>query len=55
MSSKKVRGWLTGLLVGGTFLTLLWLERRRPLLRAVEAKPRREARSSFVAGQLPSR
>ncbi len=49
MRSKKVPGWLSGLLVGGTFVTLLWLERRRPLRRAVEPKARRDARNLVVA------
>jgi sterol desaturase/sphingolipid hydroxylase (fatty acid hydroxylase superfamily) len=49
MRSQKVPGWLTGLLVGGTFLALLWLERRRPLRRSVEPKARREARNLAVA------
>lgn len=49
MSGKRVPGWLTGLLVGGTFVTLLWLERRRPLRRSVEPKVRREARNLAVA------
>jgi sterol desaturase/sphingolipid hydroxylase (fatty acid hydroxylase superfamily) len=49
MTNKKVPGWLTGLLVGGTFLTLVWLERRRPLRRPVEPKARREGRNLAVA------
>jgi sterol desaturase/sphingolipid hydroxylase (fatty acid hydroxylase superfamily) len=49
MSGKKVPGWLSLLLVGGTLGTLLWLERRRPLRRAVEPKPRREGRNLAVA------
>jgi sterol desaturase/sphingolipid hydroxylase (fatty acid hydroxylase superfamily) len=49
MHHKKVPGWLAGLLVGGTFVTLLWLERRRPLRRAVEPKVRRDARNLAVA------
>lgn len=49
MRGKKVPGWLTGLLVGGTFATLLWLERRRPLRRSLEPKERREARNLAVA------
>jgi sterol desaturase/sphingolipid hydroxylase (fatty acid hydroxylase superfamily) len=48
MSGKKVPGWLTGLLVAGTFMTLLWLE-RRPLRKLVEPKARREARNLAVA------
>jgi hypothetical protein len=49
MTRKKVPGWLGGLLVGGTFCALLWLERRRPLRRAVEPKLRRNARNLAVA------
>jgi sterol desaturase/sphingolipid hydroxylase (fatty acid hydroxylase superfamily) len=49
MSGTKVPGWLSGLLIGGTFFTLLWLERRRPLRRSVERKSRREARNLAVA------
>ncbi len=49
MNARRVPGWLTGLLVGGTFVTLLWLERRRPLRRSVEPKARREVRNLAVA------
>src|SRR5207253_2093518 len=49
MNPKKVPAWLAGLLVGGTFVTLLWLERRRPLRRSVEPKARRNARNLAVA------
>jgi sterol desaturase/sphingolipid hydroxylase (fatty acid hydroxylase superfamily) len=49
MSHKRMPGWLTGQLVGGTFVTLLWLERRRPLRRSVESKARRGARNLAVA------
>src|SRR5947209_1029014 len=49
MSNRKVPGWLSLLLVGGAFAGLLWLERRRPLRRAVEPKPRREGRNLAVA------
>src|SRR5947209_1385560 len=49
MSSKKVPGWLSALLVGGTFCGLLWLERRRPLRRSVEPKTGRNARNLAVA------
>src|SRR4051794_40398881 len=49
MTEKKLPGWLSLLLVGGTLGTLLWLERRRPLRRAVEPKPRREGRNLAVA------
>src|SRR5438874_4112180 len=50
MPSKKLPGWVPLLLVGGTFCGLLWLERRRPLRRAVESKARRNARNLAVAG-----
>src|SRR2546423_8180638 len=49
MSRNKVPGWLSGLLIGGAFCGLLWLERRRPLRRAVEPKLRRNARNLAVA------
>jgi sterol desaturase/sphingolipid hydroxylase (fatty acid hydroxylase superfamily) len=49
MNDRKVPGWLSLLLVGGTLGALLWLERRRPLRRAVEPKPRREGRNLTVA------
>jgi sterol desaturase/sphingolipid hydroxylase (fatty acid hydroxylase superfamily) len=41
--------WLSGLLIGGTFCALLWLERRYPLRRSVEPKLRRNARNLAVA------
>ena len=41
--------WLSGALVLGEIGWLLWLERRRPLRRAVEAKLRRNARNLGVA------
>ncbi len=50
MSSRKMPGWLSLLLVGGAFAALTWLERRRPLRRTVEPKGRREARNLAVAG-----
>lgn len=43
-------GWLTGLLVGGTFVWLVFLELRRPLRRPVEAKLKRDIRNLAVAG-----
>jgi len=50
VTTKKVPGWLSRLLVGGTFCSLLWLERRRPLRhRQVEPKARRNARNLAVA------
>jgi hypothetical protein len=49
MTDRRVPGWLTGLVVGGTFLTLLWLEGRRPLRRSVEPKARRGAHNLAVA------
>jgi sterol desaturase/sphingolipid hydroxylase (fatty acid hydroxylase superfamily) len=49
MKQKNLPGWLELLLIGGTFAGLLWLERRRPLRRAVEPKPRREGRNLTVA------
>src|SRR5262249_25080696 len=49
MNRSRVPGWLSDLLVGGTFCALLWLERRRPLRRSVEPKLRRNARNLAVA------
>ena len=47
---QKLPGWLNLLLIGGTFGTLWWLERRRPLRRdAVEPAPRRQGRNLVVA------
>jgi hypothetical protein len=51
MGTKKVPGWLSALLVGGTSCALVWLESRRPLRRrSVEPKGRRDARNLAVAG-----
>jgi sterol desaturase/sphingolipid hydroxylase (fatty acid hydroxylase superfamily) len=50
MRSKSVPGWVTGLLAGGAFCALVWLEHRRPLRRSVEPKGRRTARNLAVAG-----
>jgi sterol desaturase/sphingolipid hydroxylase (fatty acid hydroxylase superfamily) len=41
--------WINGLVVAGEFCLLLWLERRRPLRRAVEPKLRRSARNLSLA------
>ena len=49
MTVKKIPGWLNGLLIGGAFCGLLWLERRRPLRRSVAPKLRRNARNLAVA------
>lgn len=49
MSERKVPAWVSAPLVVGAFGLLLWLERRRPLRRAVEPKVRREARNLAVA------
>jgi sterol desaturase/sphingolipid hydroxylase (fatty acid hydroxylase superfamily) len=46
---KRLPGWLSLLLVGGAFGALVWLERRRPLRRAVDPKLRREGRNLAVA------
>ena len=49
-TEKTVPTWLSALLVGGTFVGLLWLESRRPLRRRrVEPRLRREARNLAVA------
>jgi len=51
---RKVPSWLSGALVLGAFGALLWLEGRRPLRRATESKPARDARNLAVgaAGAL---
>ena len=49
MTRSKVPGWLSGLLVGGAFCALVWLERRYPLRRSVEPKLRRNGRNLAVA------
>src|ERR1700730_9869416 len=43
-------GWLSACLVAGTFLTLAFLERRRPLRRAVEPGLQRTGRNLAIAG-----
>lgn len=49
MLERKVPAWLSAPLILGTFGLLVWLERRRPLRRAVEPTHRREARNLAVA------
>ena len=49
MKGRKVPAWVSAPLVVGAFGLLVWLERRRPLRRAVEPKLRREARNLAVA------
>ena len=49
MKERKVPAWVSAPLVLGAAGLLAWLERRRPLRRAVEPKPRREARNLAVA------
>lgn len=49
MKEKKVPAWLSASLVLGAAGLLVWLERRRPLRRAVEPKSVREARNLAVA------
>lgn len=46
---RKVPAWVSVPLVVGAFGLLAWLERRRPLRRAVEPKLRRESRNLAVA------
>ena len=48
--TRKLSPLLSGLLVGGTFVALLWWERRRPLRRETQPKPRRDSRNLAVAG-----
>ncbi len=48
--TRKLSPLLSGLLVGGTFVALLWWERRRPLRRQTQPKLRRDGRNLAVAG-----
>jgi len=45
---RRLPGWFSGLLVGGCFALLYWLELRRPLRQPHEAKARRTARNLTV-------
>jgi sterol desaturase/sphingolipid hydroxylase (fatty acid hydroxylase superfamily) len=49
VKERKVPTWVSTPLILGAFGLLVWLERRRPLRRAVEPKLRREARNLAVA------
>lgn len=49
MKLRKIPAWISAPLVLGAFGALVWLERRRPLRRAVEPKLRHEARNLAVA------
>jgi sterol desaturase/sphingolipid hydroxylase (fatty acid hydroxylase superfamily) len=49
MKERKVPTWISAPLVLGAFGLLVWLERRRPLRRAVEPKLRHDARNLTVA------
>jgi sterol desaturase/sphingolipid hydroxylase (fatty acid hydroxylase superfamily) len=49
LRNRKLPGWLTAPLIIGAFGALVWLERRRPLRRAVESKLTRDARNLAVA------
>lgn len=49
MKERKAPTWVSAPLILGAFGLLVWLERRRPLRRAVEPKLRREARNLAVA------
>ena len=48
--TRRLPGWVTGIVVAGTFLALTWFERKRPLRKSVEPKPIREARNLTIAG-----
>lgn len=50
MRNRKLPVWLSTPLIVGAFGVLLWLERRRPLRRAVESKLKRDARNLAMAG-----
>lgn len=43
--SQELPGWLNGLLIAGTFVTLIWLERKRPLRRERQPKLSHDARN----------
>ncbi len=49
VKAKEIPLWVRATLVLGTFATLAWLERRRPLREAVEPKIRRQTRNLAVA------
>ena len=49
MRERRIPGWVSAPLVVGAFVWLAWLERRRPLRRAVEPKLPREARNLAAA------
>jgi sterol desaturase/sphingolipid hydroxylase (fatty acid hydroxylase superfamily) len=49
VKERKVSAWVSAPLVVGAFGLLAWLERRRPLRRAVEPKRTREARNVAFA------
>lgn len=46
---NRMPSWLGGALVAGAAVALVWLERRRPLRRAVEQRTTRDARNLAVA------
>jgi sterol desaturase/sphingolipid hydroxylase (fatty acid hydroxylase superfamily) len=48
-TAARLPGWLAIGLVAGTFLALAVFERRRPLRRSVEPKPRRTGRNLAIA------
>jgi sterol desaturase/sphingolipid hydroxylase (fatty acid hydroxylase superfamily) len=49
MTTRPFPAWASALLVGGTFLVLIWLEQRRPLRRPVEPKLVRVGRNLALA------
>ena len=49
MGGRDLSMWLSAGLIAGTFCVLAWLERRRPLRRAIEPKLKREGRNFAVA------
>src|SRR3546814_6983691 len=51
VKTGRMPGWLGAAMVVGAFGTLLWLEHRRPLRRAVEPKARRNLRNLAVGNQ----
>src|SRR5260370_27750458 len=47
---RRVPWWISGPVILGTFVALVWMERKRPLRRETEPKLRRDARNLAVAG-----
>jgi sterol desaturase/sphingolipid hydroxylase (fatty acid hydroxylase superfamily) len=48
--SRTLPWWISGPVIVGTFVVLVWMERKRPLRHETEPKLRRDARNLAVAG-----